>query len=95
MSSFKLSLKIGQKIFDTLKFTDFFLCGQTWPVCLILTGGDFNSGEGENESPFIEDKPLARSLYKVVEVDAEIPIEFYVPIAKLVRVLSENQKRPF
>ena len=49
----------------------------------------------ENDIPVIEDKPLARSLYKVVEVDAEIPIEFYVPIAKLVRVLSENQKRPF
>ena len=48
--------KSVQKSSKTLKFTDFFfLCGQTWPVCLILTDGDFNSGEGENASPFIFD----------------------------------------
>ncbi len=47
----------------------------------------------ENDVPVIEDKPLARSLYKVAQVDQEIPVEFYVPVAKLVRILSEKEQR--
>lgn len=45
----------------------------------------------ENDIPIIEDKPLARSMYKVCVVDQEIPIEFYVPIARIVRILSEKE----
>ena len=44
----------------------------------------------ENDIPIIEDKPLARSLYKACNIDQEIPVEFYVPIARIVRVLSEK-----
>ena len=46
----------------------------------------------EKEIPVIEDPPLARSLYKAVDVDQEIPAEFYVPIAKLIRILSDAEK---
>ena len=46
----------------------------------------------EQEIPVIEDKPLARSLYKVVQIDKEIPPEFYVPIAKIIRLLAEKEK---
>jgi len=49
----------------------------------------------ENDIPVIEDKPLARALYKVAQVDQEIPVEFYVPIAKLVRILSDKQQQRF
>jgi flagellar biosynthetic protein FlhB len=45
----------------------------------------------ENGVPVIEDKPLARSMYDLVQVDQEIPIEFYVPIAKIVRILSDSE----
>ena len=44
----------------------------------------------ENDIPVIEDKPLARSLYKACSVDQVIPVEFYVPIAHIVRTLSEK-----
>lgn len=44
----------------------------------------------ENEIAIIEDKPLARSLYKSCSIDQEIPVEFYVPIARIVRILSEK-----
>ena len=47
----------------------------------------------ENDIPIIEDKPLARSMYKVCNVDQEIPVEFYVPIARIVRSLSEKESR--
>ena len=46
-----------------------------------------------NDIPVIEDKPLARSLYKAANIDKEIPAEFYVPIAKLIRILSEEEKK--
>ena len=49
----------------------------------------------ENDIPIIEDKPLARSLYKACNVDQEIPLEFYVPIARIVRILSEKENKSF
>ena len=47
----------------------------------------------ESGIPVIEDKPLARSLYDTAVIDQEIPVEFYVPIAKIVRILSDQEKR--
>jgi flagellar biosynthetic protein FlhB len=38
----------------------------------------------ENEVPVVEDRPLARSLYKLVEVDAEIPLDLYKPVAEII-----------
>lgn len=43
----------------------------------------------ENQIPVTEDPPLARALYKVAQVDTEIPLEFYLPIARIIRALSE------
>ena len=45
-----------------------------------------------HDVPVIEDPPLARSLYKAARMDAEIPVEFYVPIAKIVRILSDGSR---
>ena len=45
----------------------------------------------ESGIPVVEDKPLARALYKVAQVDLEIPIEFYVQIEKIVRILSDKE----
>jgi len=46
----------------------------------------------ENDIPITEDPPLARALYSVVQVDSEIPLEFYVPLAAIIRSL--NQSKP-
>lgn len=45
-----------------------------------------------NDVPIFEDPPLARALYKAVEVDVEIPAEFYVPVAKIVRLLYADKR---
>ena len=45
-----------------------------------------------NNIPIFEDPPLARALYKAVEVDVEIPAEFYVPVAKIVRLLYADKR---
>ena len=45
----------------------------------------------ENEIPVIEDKPLARSLYGAVSVDAAIPPEFYRAVAELVHLLQTKR----
>ena len=46
----------------------------------------------ENDIPIIEDKPLARSLYDAVTVDAVIPPEFYRAVAEIVHLIQS--KRP-
>jgi flagellar biosynthetic protein FlhB len=38
----------------------------------------------EYDIPIIEDRPLARSLYKLVEVDDEIPLDLYKPVAEII-----------
>ncbi|HJU33308.1 MAG TPA: flagellar biosynthesis protein FlhB [Hyphomicrobiaceae bacterium] len=43
--------------------------------------------------PVIEDKPLARSLYKAVEVDKMIPPEFYKAVAEIVFYVLSRQVR--
>ncbi len=44
--------------------------------------------------PVFEEKSLARSMYKEVEVDQQIPVQFYKAIAELIKVLYANQPRP-
>jgi flagellar biosynthetic protein FlhB len=44
--------------------------------------------------PVIEDKLLARSLYKVVEVDKMIPPEFYKAVAEIVFFLFQRRGAP-
>ena len=50
----------------------------------------------QNGIPVIEDKALARSLYKAVEVDKMIPQEFYKAVAEIVYFLSARgaESRP-
>ena len=42
----------------------------------------------EHDIPIIEDKPLAQSLYKAVQVDAALPPEFYKAVAEIVHMLQ-------
>lgn len=37
----------------------------------------------ENDVPLIEDKPLARNLYRTVDIGQEVPIEYYQAVAEL------------
>ncbi|MDX2202231.1 MAG: flagellar biosynthesis protein FlhB [Hyphomicrobiaceae bacterium] len=45
----------------------------------------------EHGIPVIENKPLARALYKAVEVDKMIPKEFYKAVAEIIYYLSQRQ----
>ena len=47
----------------------------------------------EHGIPVIEDKALARSLYKTVEVDKMIPAEFYKAVAEIVFYVLGRQAR--
>ncbi len=48
----------------------------------------------KNNVPIIEDKPLARSLFDVVEVGMEVPFLFYQAVAEvLAKVFSKNPKK--
>ena len=47
----------------------------------------------ENEVPVVEDRELARALYKVVMVDQMIPAEFFKPVAEIISVIISNNKR--
>ncbi|RTL72419.1 MAG: flagellar biosynthesis protein FlhB [Hyphomicrobiales bacterium] len=46
---------------------------------------------GEHGIPIVENKPLARALYKAVEVDKMIPKEFYKAVAEIIYYLSQRQ----
>jgi flagellar biosynthetic protein FlhB len=37
----------------------------------------------ENEVPLVEDKQLARNLYKYVDIGGEVPLEYYQAVAEL------------
>ncbi len=43
----------------------------------------------ENDIPIVENKPLARSLYANVEVDAFVPVEYYSAIAGILSALDK------
>jgi flagellar biosynthetic protein FlhB len=46
----------------------------------------------DNSVPIVENKPLARSLFKMVSIDDEIPTMFYAEVARvLVRVYSQRK----
>ncbi|MBQ7286641.1 MAG: flagellar biosynthesis protein FlhB [Candidatus Gastranaerophilales bacterium] len=46
-----------------------------------------------NNIPIIENKPLARSLYKLVEVDHFIPQELYVAVAEILQFVYSRRNR--
>lgn len=43
----------------------------------------------------IENPPLARALFDVVEIDQEIPEEFYAAIAEIIRYIMKTEKKEF
>ena len=47
----------------------------------------------ENQIPVIENKPLARSLFKTCEVGMEIPEEFYQAVAEILSVVYQNNSK--
>ena len=71
--------------------------GMHAPVCL-AKGVDFLALEirkiaEEHNITVVEDPPLARMLYKLVEVDQEIPVEVYKPVAELVGYVMRLKAR--
>jgi len=47
----------------------------------------------ENDVPIIENKPLARALYRDVEVDQEIPLELYKAVAEVLAIVYNLEKK--
>ena len=47
-----------------------------------------------HDIPLIENKPLARSLFDSVEIDAQIPAEFYRAVAEIIHYLNSRRKTP-
>lgn len=47
----------------------------------------------ENDVPVVEDKPLARSLYDSVAIDAEIPADFYRAVAELLAFVYRTARK--
>ena len=48
----------------------------------------------QHEIPLVENKPLARGLYDQVEVDAQIPPEFYRAVAEIIHYLNKTGRLP-
>lgn len=48
----------------------------------------------EYDLPVIENKPLARALYDKVEIDQQIPPEFYRAVAEIIHYLHSRQRLP-
>ena len=46
----------------------------------------------EHNIPIVENKPLARSLYKMVEVDRVIPVELYTAVAEVLAYVYNKNK---
>lgn len=47
----------------------------------------------KHDIPIFEDPPLAQALYKVVEVDAPIPSQFYMAVAQIIaKILKDKRK---
>ena len=47
----------------------------------------------ENRIPIVENPPLAQALFPVVEVDAEIPVEFYKAVAEILAFVYNLKKK--
>jgi flagellar biosynthesis protein FlhB len=46
---------------------------------------------GHNDIPIIENPPLTRSMYHVVEVGVEVPVDFYQAIAEVLALVYQNK----
>jgi flagellar biosynthesis protein FlhB len=43
--------------------------------------------------PVVEDPPLARSLYRLVDIDSEIPLDLYKPVAEIIGYVMRLRAR--
>ncbi len=71
--------------------------GMRAPIC-IAKGVDvlalrIRQLANEYDIPIIEDRPLARSLYRLVEVDDEIPLDLYKPVAEIIGYVMRLRMR--
>ena len=72
---------------------------QTHPAPIVLAKGvDFIAFKireiaKNNGIPIVENKPLARSLYKMVEVDGMIPQELYVAVAEILQFVYTQKNK--
>jgi flagellar biosynthetic protein FlhB len=48
---------------------------------------------GENDVPLVENKPLARGLYKSVQVGDVVPVEFYKAVAEVLSYVYTLNRR--
>ena len=48
----------------------------------------------EFDVPVVENKPLARALYDKVEIDQQIPPEFYRAVAEIIHYLDSRRRLP-
>ena len=46
----------------------------------------------EHNIPMIENKPLAQALYKSVEVEQEIPEEYYQAVAEILKIIFRKKQ---
>ena len=46
----------------------------------------------EHNIPMVENKPLAQALYKSVEVEQEIPEEYYQAVAEILKVIFRKKQ---
>ncbi|MTI65707.1 MAG: flagellar biosynthesis protein FlhB [Firmicutes bacterium] len=65
---------------------------------VIAKGADFiakqiREAANESDIPIIENKPLARTLYKQVEIDEEIPMELYQAVAEILALVYEMERK--
>ena len=66
------------------------------PVC-VAKGADLMAARirelaRESEVPVVENRPLARALYDVAELDREIPMEHWQTVAEIIRYIMDLQK---
>ena len=49
----------------------------------------------KHKIPIVEDKPLAHALYKMVDVDEEIPPQLYKAVAKFLAYVYQLKKKSY
>jgi len=47
----------------------------------------------DNNVPVVEDVPLARTLYRLVEIDEQIPLDLYKPVAEIIGYVMRLRQR--
>ncbi len=71
--------------------------GQNAPVVVAKGQGEIAAKikeiAREHEIPIVENKPLARLMYKEVEIDSQIPVEMYEAVAEVLAIVYKLKKQ--